>query len=260
MSTNEQGHWRIMYKRNKRTWYLIGGLLGVAAIAYAGLLLQTLQKMLRTNVNSSATVSAYARTETTYPVETSNLPAVGDQNAQLVIVEFSDYANHQSNAGEELLRQTISLYGQRIRLLHRDLPAANNSWSSTLAEAARCANDQGKFWIMHDRLFLRTDITDRATLDELAGEIDLNVSTMNKCLDTHVHHAEVAADVAAAKELGLPIAPAYFYNGIMKIGAVTPDNLTVILDSLFPDMKDFRNSLTNQPSDAVNATNQTQSS
>ena len=47
----------------------------------------------------------------------------------------------------------LSTYGDRIRFVYRAVSAAEPSERAAAAEAAACANEQGKFWPYHDRLF-----------------------------------------------------------------------------------------------------------
>ena len=89
-----------------------------------------------------------------------------------------------SRAAESAVRQILSKYPGKVSLAYRDLPLSQiHPFAEKAAEAARCAQAQGKFWEYHDRLFTASNLDKEALIgyardrgektmkDKLAGEI-----------------------------------------------------------------------------------------
>ena len=93
-----------------------------------------------------------------------------------------------------------------------------------------CANDQGKFWEMHDSMFQNQQALEVASLKEQAAKIGLNAETFNACLDSGKHAAAVKADQEAGAAAGVSGTPAMFVNGRFISGAVPLEQITQIVD------------------------------
>jgi protein-disulfide isomerase len=78
---------------------------------------------------------------------------VGDANAKVTLVEYSDFEcpyclNHAST-----LKQIRDEYSGKVRIVFRHFPLSFHANAQLAAEASECASLQGKFWEMHDKLF-----------------------------------------------------------------------------------------------------------
>src|SRR5262249_23219909 len=80
-------------------------------------------------------------------------PTRGEQNAPITIVEFSDYECPFCSRAEPTVKDVMDLYKGKIRLVYREFPLPMHPHAQKASEAALCANDQGKFWEMHEKLF-----------------------------------------------------------------------------------------------------------
>ena len=97
--------------------------------------------------------SALASNETNrIPVGTN--PARGAANAPVVIVEFSDYQYPFCARVEPTIEQVLQNFPTQVKIYYRNFPLTQlHPLAQKAAEAAQCANDQGKFWEYHDLLF-----------------------------------------------------------------------------------------------------------
>ena len=86
-------------------------------------------------------------------VDSSGHPSIGAKDAPVTIVEFTDFQCPFCKATEATLKDFRTKYGDKIRLVHMDFPLPFHSHALDAAKAARCANEQGKFWQFHDALF-----------------------------------------------------------------------------------------------------------
>ncbi len=90
--------------------------------------------------------------------------------------------------------------------------------STWAAQAAECANQQGKFWEYHDKLFQvwsgeNVGTYTKAKLKQYAADIRLDAGTFNACLDGDKTLAVVQADTAEATRMGVHQTPTFFVNG-----------------------------------------------
>lgn len=95
-------------------------------------------------------------------IELGDSPMLGDTNAKITIVEFSDFecpfcARHFTQTYPEIKSNYIDK--GIVRLIFKNYPLPFHSSAQKAAEAAECAKEQGKFWEMHDRLFTASPST-----------------------------------------------------------------------------------------------------
>jgi len=153
-------------------------------------------------------------------VSVDNDPGLGDPNAPLTMVEFSDYeCPYCKSFFEETLPQIKSAYIDtgKVRFVLRDLPLPfHEPAASKEALAANCARDQGgdeKYFLYHDEIFARTasNAEGMKTADYAAAatKIGLNVAAFNSCLSTDKFKDEVAKDLADVTALSQKLAEKY---------------------------------------------------
>jgi protein-disulfide isomerase len=88
-----------------------------------------------------------------------------------------------------------------VKYVVRDFPLSFHPHAQKTAEATECADDQGKFWEMHDKIFETQATWSSATdivpvLKQYAADLKLNTGTFNTCLDSSKYKDEVAKDMA----------------------------------------------------------------
>jgi protein-disulfide isomerase len=145
----------------------------------------------------------------------------GSLDAPVTIVEFSDFecsfcARFYSSTYKELKTKYIDT--GKVRFIYRDFPLGFHEKAQKAAEAAECAGEQGKYYEMHDALFESGNLS-VANLKVLAGQIGLNTSTFNTCLDSGAMAQEVQKDFADGQRLGISGTPTFFVNGTKLVGA-----------------------------------------
>lgn len=87
-------------------------------------------------------------------ISAGDAPNKGPENAPVVIVEYSDFQCPYCQRGYQTMKQVLSAYGEKIRLVYKNFPLISiHPHAQKTAEAAVCAADQGKFWQFHDALF-----------------------------------------------------------------------------------------------------------
>jgi len=189
---------------------------------------------------SSTTQTAQAPTQPTQQapqaptgpvkVEVSDAPVLGDKNAKLTLIEFSDYeCPFCKRSYDQLLPDLKKNYIDtgKLKLVYRNLPLPFHQNAHKEAEAALCARDQGGdlvYFKFHDQIFTKT--TSNGTglaLDQLpviAGNIGLNVSQFQSCLDTGKYKDYVDKDIAYATKVGANGTPTWFVGKSTSNGTI----------------------------------------
>jgi protein-disulfide isomerase len=147
---------------------------------------------------------------------------LGDENAPITIVEFSDYeCPFCKRANDDAITKVREKYVESgdVRIVYRDFPLSFHPNAVTAAIAAECAGDQDKYYEMHDAIFDSNQTLNADHLKELAVNIGLNTGTFNTCLDNETHKEEVEADMAEGQRYGVTGTPAFFINGWHLKGA-----------------------------------------
>jgi protein-disulfide isomerase len=158
-------------------------------------------------------------------------PFKGPANAPVTIVEFSDFHCPFCRRVVPTLDQLANKYGNKIRLVFRDFPIESLHPGATKAhEAARCADEQGKFWAYHDKLFAGPPKSSPEIFKSLAVELGLDANNFANCVDSGKYSAAIKKDVEEGTRLGVTGTPAFFINGRMISGAQPLETFTRIID------------------------------
>src|SRR3989338_7033099 len=158
-------------------------------------------------------------------------PALGNKKAPVTVIEFSDFECPFCRSfwryGLPLIKSTYIDTG-KVRFVYRDFPLSFHPGAQVAAEAAECAEDQGKFWEMHDKIFQEQDKQGQGTvqfnlesLKKWAGEIGLDTNKFNNCLDSGKYSNEVSKDLSDATSSGGQGTP-YFVIGTIPLSGAQP--------------------------------------
>lgn len=146
-------------------------------------------------------------------------PARGKTDATVEVIEFSDFQCPFCQRAFPTVEQVLKTYGDRIKFVYRHYPLGNHPDARPAAEAAACAESQGKFWEYHDRLFGIQGKLSAADLKGHAAALGLDVAKFSACVDNHQTKTRVDEDVEAADAAGVTGTPAFFINGRALEGA-----------------------------------------
>ncbi len=136
---------------------------------------------------------------------------LGNPNAPLKIVEYSDLECPFCKQFHTTLKQIMDIYGDsgKVAWVYRHFPIDSlHSKARKEAEATECANELGgpeKFWEFTDTIYAVTNSNnslDPAQLPKIAGQIGLNVDAFNKCLTSGKYADKVEADYQDAVAVG----------------------------------------------------------
>lgn len=156
-------------------------------------------------------------------------PSRGPENAPVTIIEFSDYQCPFCKRAEPIVQEVLKRYPDKVRLVFRHFPLPMHPNARPAAEAALCANEQGKFWEFHEKVFGGTGL-EEADLTGYASAAGLDAEKFNACVAEHRFKDKVDADAKAGSEAGVSGTPAFFVNGIMLSGAKPVEEFSAIIE------------------------------
>jgi protein-disulfide isomerase len=158
-------------------------------------------------------------------------PSKGSEKAEVTIVKFEDFQCPYCKAVQPNYQEVLKRYDGKVRLVHKDLPLDQiHPQARQAAEAARCADDEGKFWQYHDKLYASAPKAAPEDLKSYAKEVGLNGNSFEKCLSTGKYKARVQKDVDEGAVLGLTGTPIFFINGRELSGAQSVEAIAQIID------------------------------
>ena len=155
------------------------------------------------------------------PAPTGAEPFRGGAHAKVVITQFSDFQCPFCQRVEPTITALLEQYGDRVKLVWRNLPLPMHPEAPLAAEAALEAHRQkgnDGFWAMHAKLFASRDFSMEA-LHEHAREIGLDVAAFDASLRDHRHTDAVKRDAAIAERAGIRGTPAFVIDGRFLAGA-----------------------------------------
>lgn len=167
-----------------------------------------------------------------------HFPALGKQGAKVAIVEFADL---RCPFCEQFFTQTEP----QIIKDYVDTGKATFSFreyaflgpaSTVAANAAECANDQGKFWDFHNYMYQHqpdesdTSMYNTDSLTTIAGQLGMDTTQFRDCLSNNKDNANVSKDFSEGQAAGVSGTPTIFVDGIPVVGAQPYSAFQTIID------------------------------
>ena len=164
------------------------------------------------------------------PVDLEGVRFRGDKDAPVTIIEYSDFQCPFCRRVQPTLAELASEYEKEIRWGFKDMPLSDiHPEALRAAQAARCANDQGKFWEFRAKLFGQELFTD-GMYTEVAKELKIKDQALLECMDSGKHESAVMADFNEARSFGIEGTPAFLINGILFTGAQRIEAFRNVID------------------------------
>jgi protein-disulfide isomerase len=155
----------------------------------------------------------------TYKVEIDGRPVQGPATALVTVVEFADYHCPYCARVKTQLDQLLEAHPDQVRLVYVQRPLPMHPNARDASKAALAAFKQGKFWEMHEKLFLR-QVHRLDQFVKLAEELELDIEQFKADYASEEVAAQLAADQQLADRFGINGTPAFFINGRYLSGAV----------------------------------------
>lgn len=159
--------------------------------------------------------------------------SLGDPNAPVTIDVFEDFqcpaCQRFTEGTEPLIIENLVATGKARYVFHNysflDGPGAGNGGESDqAANAAMCANEQGKFWEMHSIIYANWNGENQGAFNDrrlqaMAENIGLDMNAFNTCFNANQYEEDIQADFDLGEDMGVSGTPTVFVNG-QRVGDV----------------------------------------
>lgn len=181
------------------------------------------QIIIQNNTNTSTTTpptneQIYAKLAVVN-INVGDLPILGQANAPITIISFSDYqcpyCSKFYTGSEKQIKDNFVTTG-KAKMYFRDFPLEFHDKALSAATAARCAAEQGKFWEMHDALFTKQSEWSALTVSDAVKKFEtyatgfgLDAAKYQACI-TAGKETEINVDYQAGQTYGVQGTPSTF--------------------------------------------------
>ncbi len=154
-------------------------------------------------------------------------PTIGPDDAKVVVHLFSDFQCPACKAFEAPLEYAVNKYKDRVKFVWKDFPLMSiHPNARNGANAARCAEDQGKFWEYKMALYAQQDNwagqTDpKPAFLAYAKQLGLDEAAFSTCYDSRKDDSKVMDSVADGDKNSVNATPTVFINGTRYNGLTT---------------------------------------
>lgn len=170
-------------------------------------------------------------------IKTDGLPMLGKSSAPVTMVEFGDFqCPFCGRLFKESLPQIKKDYIDtgKVKFYYNDF-AFLGPESIQAAAAAKCADDQGKFWDYHDYIYNHQQGENQGAfsydnLKKFAGALGLDQNKFNSCVTAKKYEQAVQDETKRGQQYGVKSTPSTFVNGDLVLGAVPYDVLKVKIE------------------------------
>ncbi|MFQ5354998.1 MAG: vitamin K epoxide reductase family protein [Mariprofundaceae bacterium] len=187
-------------------------------------------------------------------VDTRSDPYIGPLNADLTIIEFSDFQCPHCRKAHFILQTILPAYKNRVKLVFKNLPLGMecnpnlqgsprdfHPSACQLANLGESATKQGKFWPLHDLIFEhQADFKNRRISKDELLNLAKKAGLDTSLVETSAYNAEldkaIHDDIQAANQAGILGTPSFLFNGLLIRGIPSPRVLQRIIDIELEDV------------------------
>jgi len=160
--------------------------------------------------------------------------AIGDPNASVKIVEFSDFQCPACAAAHPIVKRVVEKNKDKVYFVFRYYPLAMHQNSKVAAQAAEAAGIQGKFWEMFDLLFENqnkwaSSSDAKQIFQDYALELGLDLEKFKDDFDKV--KGPIEQDFSDGNKVGVDSTPTFFINGKKYPGVIQESQFQSLIDS-----------------------------
>ena len=162
-------------------------------------------------------------------------PRKGPDDAKVTVIEFADfecpYCTALAGIGDELVAE----YPDQVQFVFKHFPIGRHPNAIDAARAAWAAQQQGKFWQMHDLLFRTKDLSPDG-LEAHAKELGLDVERFNRDRSSPAARGAISFDRIRGRAAGVDGTPTFFVGG-KKVQATSKEVVKLAVASALEEGK-----------------------
>ncbi|MCX8174623.1 MAG: DsbA family protein [Candidatus Micrarchaeota archaeon] len=143
----------------------------------------------------------------------------GSATPKVVIVEYSDFECPYCARAQAAVEEILRAYPAEVQLQFRHFPLEVHPKAYLAARAAACAEEQKKFWEMHDLLFANQRLLEEQDIRRYAAQIGLDEREFSACLSSFRPDALIQSDMREARQAGISATPSFKIGSSVIRGA-----------------------------------------
>ncbi|MEM6995222.1 MAG: thioredoxin domain-containing protein [Myxococcota bacterium] len=155
----------------------------------------------------------------------------GPEEAVVQVVEFSDFECPYCAKAATAVSEVKKRYGDKVKFAFRHFPLSFHKNARPAAEYAVCANEQDKFWALHDEIFAKQKELSADSLRASAKTAGVDLAKLDECLKSGRPGQAIAEDMKKASEVGVEGTPSFYINGRPFQGGISADELGAAIDA-----------------------------
>lgn len=163
-------------------------------------------------------------------IPTAGDPFKGPAAAKITLVEFSDFQCPYCAAAAAKVDAIMKAYPKDIRLVFKQFPLDMHPQARISAQAALAAQNQGKFWELHDKMFANYRQLSRDRIIAMAREVGLDMTRFTADLENAKSKATINREIDEGVNFGVSGTPSFFINGKKYNGPIEAEALKPILE------------------------------
>ncbi len=168
------------------------------------------------------------------PVISTDRASIGNPDAPVTIVEYSDFLCPYCKKGAEVVRDLVAENPAKYRLIYKHLPLHAESKKLAAVFEAIALIDKDKAFKFHDAAFQNQkklfDDSEGKVLGKILLELGIDLGELQKVLKSTKIAENIAADQAEAKSFGFDATPTFLVNGVSIRGYVPTDKFEAIVE------------------------------
>jgi protein-disulfide isomerase len=167
----------------------------------------------------------------TYTIAVAGSPVRGKLDAPVTIVEFSDFQCPFCAKSNPIVAGVLKKYPDKVNYVYKQFPLAFHAAARPAALASLAAQEQGKFWEMHDVLFANQATLDASKLEEFAKQAGLDVARFKRDLEAKKadYEKRIDAELALGQSVDVRGTPALYVGG-KKVRVRTVEGMSAMVD------------------------------
>ncbi len=163
-------------------------------------------------------------------ISLKGVPIRGFTEAPVTVVEFADYECPYCQQVQPALDKLEAEYKGKLAFVYKDSPLPTHPHAEKAAEAAHCAEEQGKYWEYHDSLYKSKQL-EIPQLKEQARKLGLDGTAFDQCLESGKEAARVQTQLNESQTLQLQGTPSFFINGQFFSGGLSYEKFHEVVES-----------------------------
>jgi protein-disulfide isomerase len=208
-------------KKSSGSYWIIGGVVVAAVLMLA---------LVWINLNAAPA----------QPPKLSEGRTLGLASAPVTIDEYADFQCPICGRAKQVIRAIAANYIEtgKVKVVYHNFAfiGPESEWA---AQAAECANDQGKYWDYNYYLFdhqtgENVGAFSRDNLKRFATELKLDRGAFDACFDGGKYVELVQKETADARTRGIQATPSFYINGRFYEGLLPEGQLTALINSILP--------------------------